>query len=97
MFAVSLSADCALEANRYLQIFQELAEQLKAKDPSKLEDLVRNHESLLLAPALPIKQSIPLSTQRLVELRWEAMTQPTQRAPKRPADEMRDGLDCLFL
>jgi hypothetical protein len=97
MFAVSLSADCALEANRYLQIFQELAEQLKAKDPSKLEDLVRNHESLLLAPSLPIKQSIPLSTQRLVELRWEAMTQPTQRAPKRPADEMRDGLDCLFL
>jgi hypothetical protein len=91
MFAVSLSTDCALEANRYLQLFQALASQLNAKDPSKLEDLVRGHESLLLAPALPIRQSIPLSTQKLVEIRWEALTQPMRRPPKRPT--VPDGLD----
>ena len=93
VFAVSLIQETAIEANRYLQIFQELAALLREKDPSALESLTLGHESLLLAPALPIKQSIPLSTQRLCEMRWQAMTQPTQRAPKRPT--VSDGLDWL--
>jgi hypothetical protein len=93
VFAVSLSQDAAFEANRYLALFQDLAEQLKAKDPSALDDLVRNHESLLLAPALPLKQSIPLDTQRLCEIRWQASTQPSPKAPKRPT--VPDGLDWL--
>jgi hypothetical protein len=94
MFAVSLSADCAIEANRYLKLFQDLASQLRAKDPSKLEDLVRGHESLLLAPALPIKQTIPLDTQRLCEMRWELSQATVRRAPKHPA--VSDGLDWLL-
>lgn len=97
MFAVSLSHDCALEANRYLGLFQDLAQQLRAKDAGALDSLVRGHESLLLAPALPIKQSIPLSTQQLVELRWEAATQaPIRRAPERPVDTIHDGLGWML-
>jgi len=97
MYAVSLSHDCLMESDRYLTLFQDLAEKLREKDKAALEALTSGHESLLLSPPIPAKQNIPLSTQRLVEMRWEAMTQPTQRAPKRPADEMRDGLDCLLL
>jgi len=96
MFAVSLSYDCALEANRYLALFQSLAEQLKAKNMSEFDALTHDHESLLLSPPIPIKQTIPLKTQRLCEMRWEAMTQPTTRAPKRPSGEIHDGLSFLF-
>ncbi|MGB8064325.1 MAG: hypothetical protein WCF26_20725 [Candidatus Sulfotelmatobacter sp.] len=92
VFAVSLSMETAIEANRYLQLFQELAAQLREKDPSALESLTVGQESLLLSPPIPLKQSIPLSTQRLVEMRWQAMTQPTQRAPKHPPGYVPDGL-----
>jgi len=94
LFATTLSHDCLMQANQLLVLFQDLAEQLKAKDADKLADLVRDHEALLLSPPIPVKQSIPLSTQRLVEMRWEAMTQPTHRAPKPPA--VSDGLDWLL-
>ena len=93
MFAVSLSYDCALEANRYLALFQSLAEQLKAKNVSEFDALTHGHESLLLSPPIQVKQSIPLSTQNLVETRWLAMTQPSQRPPKRPS--VPDGLDWM--
>jgi hypothetical protein len=96
MFATTLSPDCLLDANKYLTLFQSIAEQLRAKDAGELDALTRGHESLLLSPSIPLKQSVPLSTQKLVEMRWEAMTQPTQRAPKRPSDEIHDGLSCLF-
>ncbi len=96
VFAVSLSQETAIEANRYLALFQTIAEQLRAKDPSALDDLVRGHESLLQAPALPIRPTIPLSTQELVEMRWEARTQkPTYQAPKRPTDSIHDGLSWM--
>jgi hypothetical protein len=93
MFAVSLSPDCLMDANKYLTLFQSIAEQLKVKDATALDELTRDHESLLLSPSIPLKQTVPLSTQRLVEIRWEAMTQPTQRAPKLPT--VPDGLDWL--
>ena len=93
MFAVSLSADCAIEANRYLQLFQELAQRLREKDPSALEALTLGHESLLLSPPIPIKQSIPLDTQRLCEMRWELNQARSPRPPKRPT--VPDGLDWL--
>jgi hypothetical protein len=96
VFAVSLSPDCLLDANKYLTLFQSIAEQLKAMDPTALEKLTRGHESLLLSPPIPLKQSIPLSTQRLVEMRWEALTQPTPRAPKRPVASVPDGLDWML-
>jgi hypothetical protein len=96
MFAVSLSHDCAMDANRYLTLFQDIAQKLREKDPGALEEITRGHESLLLSPPIAVKQSVPLSTQNLVELRWLAMTKPTQRPSKRPADEIHDGLSCLF-
>jgi hypothetical protein len=94
MFAVSLSHDCLMEANQYLTIFQSIAEKLKAKDAAALEALTLGHESLLLSPPIAVKQSIPLSTQNLVETRWLAMTQPTRRPPKPPV--VSDGLDWLL-
>ena len=93
MFAVSLSHDSAVEANRYLQLFQTLAAQLKVKDPTALDNLVRGHESLLLAPALPIKQTIPIDTQRLCELRWEVSQAPTVQRAQRASTG--DGLDWM--
>jgi hypothetical protein len=95
-FAVSLSQEIALEANRYLRLFQELAEQLKAKDASALDDLVRGHESLLLSPSVLVKQTIPLDVQRLCEIRWEVSQAPVRRVPTRPADEIHDGLGWML-
>lgn len=94
VFAVSLSHDCLMEANRCLMLFQDLAERLKAKDADKLADLVRGHEALLLSPPIPVKQSIPLDTQRLCEMRWEITQAPSQRPPKPPA--VSDGLEWLL-
>ena len=94
MFAVSLSQETAIEANNYLQLFQTLAERLKQRDPTAFSDLVSGHESLLQSPALPLKQSIPLATQRLCEMRWQVSQAPAQRAPKPPT--VPDGLDWLL-
>jgi hypothetical protein len=96
MFAVSLSPDCLLDANKYLSLFQSIAEQLKAKDASALDAITCGHESLLLSPPIVLKQTIPLATQRLVEIRWEAMTQPMQRAPKRDVAAIPDGLGWML-
>jgi hypothetical protein len=93
MFAVTLSTDCAMDANKYLALFQTIAAQLKIKDATALDELTRGHESLLLSPSIPLKQTVPLSTQRLVETRWEAMTQSIRKAPKPPT--IPDGLDWL--
>jgi hypothetical protein len=95
VYAVSLSVDAATEANRYLILFQDLAQQLKAKDAEAYDNLVRGHESMLLSPPVPVRQSIPHDTQQLVELRWEAMRTPARREPKPPA--VSDGLDWLVL
>jgi hypothetical protein len=96
MFAVTLSHDVAIEADRFLALFQSLAEQLKAKDARALEDLVRGHEALLLSPPVPTKPSIALDTQRLCELRWEVNQAPSQRVRKRPTDDMHDGLGWML-
>ena len=96
VFATSLSQETAIAANGYLALFQTIAEQLRAKDFSALESLVRGHESLLQAPALPIRPSIPLSTQQFVQMRWEAMTQPTRRPPKQPSGYVPDGLQSFL-
>ena len=96
MFAVSLSHDCAVEADRYLQLFQTLAEQLKARDAAAFDDLVRGHESLLLCSPVPVKQTIPLDVQRFCEIRWEAQQSPTRSTPRRPADSIGDGLSWML-
>jgi hypothetical protein len=96
MFAVSLSPECLVDANRYLGLFQSIGQQLKAKDASAFDALTAGHESLLLSPSIPLKQSVPLSTQRLVELRWEAATQPTRRVPQRNVASVPDGLGWML-
>src|SRR5579871_4190378 len=66
LFAVSLSSDCAMEANRYLELFQDLAEQLEAKDANALATVTSGFESMLMSPPFPTRKTIPLDTQRLV-------------------------------
>jgi hypothetical protein len=88
--------DLAIEADRFLATFQSLARQLKAKDARALEALVRGHEALLLSPPAQTKQTIPLDTQGLCELRCEVGKTPIQRAPKRPADDVDDGLGWVL-
>jgi hypothetical protein len=95
VYAVSLSVDAAMEASRYLVLFQDLARSLEAKDVEAYDNLVRGHESTLLSPPVSVRQSIPHDTQQLVELRWEAMRSPARRPPKPPA--VSDGLDWLVL
>ncbi|MGD0135264.1 MAG: hypothetical protein ABSE57_24725 [Bryobacteraceae bacterium] len=94
MFAVTLSQDAALEADRYLRLFQQLGQELIAKDKGAFDSLVIGHEALLLSPPTTVRQTIPLATQRLVEMRWEAMTRRSSRsAPStRPADGIHDGM-----
>lgn len=96
VYAVSLSHDCAIEADRYLQLFQTLAEQLKARDAAAFGDLVRGHESLLLSSPVPVRQTIPLDVQRFCEIRWEAQQSPTRSTPTRPADSLGDGLSWML-
>jgi hypothetical protein len=96
VFAVSLSHDVALEANKFLVLFQSLAQQLKAKDAAALDRLVRGHESLLLSPPVLVKQTIPLVTQRWCEIKWEAQKAPHCRVEKRSADAVPDGLGWML-
>ncbi len=95
MFAVSLSQDCAMEANHYLQLFQTLALQLEERDSNAFENLVRGHESLLLPPSVPVKQRIPIETQRLCELRWEVNRMPDRSEGRRATENLADGLGWM--
>jgi hypothetical protein len=76
LFAVSLAHDCAIQAQH----------------PEAHAQIVAGHEALLLSPPIQIRQTIPLDTQRLCELRWEVSQAPIRRIPKRPAENIPDGL-----
>jgi hypothetical protein len=92
VFAVSLSQETAIEANRFVALFQGLAAELRAKQPEALEKIVAGHEAILTSPPVRVRQQIPIETQKWVELRWEAMQSPARRAPKPPM--VPDGLDA---
>lgn len=96
VFAVSLSQDCAIEANRYLALFQDLAAELKKKDPQALDQIVAGHEAILNSPPIHMKQTIPLETQRWCEIRWEAQQSPIRRTPKRLPENVPDGLGWML-
>lgn len=96
VFAVSLSHDAAMEANRFLVLFQDLAEQLKAKDADALAALTCGHESLLLSPPVMVKHTIPLDVQRSCEERWERSQAPIRRIPKRAVENVPDGLSWML-
>ena len=95
LFAVSLSRDCAIEANQYLRLFQTLAQKLKEKDASAFDNLVRGHESLLISPAVPVKQTIRIETQKLCELRWEVNRTPARFETRRATADVPDGLGWM--
>ena len=48
----------------------------QAKQPEALESLVRGHEAILLSPPVPVRQQIPIETQKFCELQWEVMRSP---------------------
>lgn len=96
VYAVSLSIDVAIEANRYLTLFQCLASELEKKDSDALAKIITGHEAILLSPTVPVKQSIPIETQRLVELRWEVNRAPSPRVHPRPVDTIHDGLGWML-
>ena len=95
VFATTLAFDCAMEANRYVILFQNIAAELKARQPEALENLVRGHEAILLSPPVPVRQQIPIETQQWCETRWEATRSPIRRVAKRATDTIHDGLSWM--
>lgn len=95
LFATTLSQDCAIEANRFLQLFQDLAAQLKTKAPEQLEELVRGHESLLQSPPVLVKPTISIQTQHWCEIRAEAQRSRAPRTETRH-DQIHDGLGAFL-
>jgi hypothetical protein len=93
VFAVTLSHDAAVEADRYVEMFQSIGRELQAKDAGEYAALTRGHEALLESPPVTVRPTIPLAVQHLAEMRWEAATQARLRAPKRPT--VSDGLDWM--
>jgi hypothetical protein len=53
MYAVSLSHDCLMESDRYLILFQDLAEKLREKDKAALDSLTFGHECSYLRRSRP--------------------------------------------
>jgi CheY-like chemotaxis protein len=68
VFAVSLSQETAIEANRYVALFQDLAAELRVKQPEALEKIVAGHEAILASPPVRVRQQIPVATQQWVEM-----------------------------
>jgi hypothetical protein len=92
VFAVSLSQETAIEANRFVALFQDLAAELRVKQPDALDKIVAGHEAILTSPPVRVRQQIPVATQQWVEMRWEALQSPARRPPKPPM--VPDGLDA---
>ena len=72
----------------------DLAAQLKEKAPEELQNLVRDHESLLQSPPVLVKPTIPLQTQRWCEIRAKAGQQRVSKK-EMPPDYLPDGLSFL--
>lgn len=96
VYATTLSFDCAVEANKFITLFQTLAAELKEKHPEALDNIVAGYEALLMSPPIPVKKTIPLATQEWVELRWQSQLSPIRRPPKRDVDAVPDGLGWML-
>jgi hypothetical protein len=73
-------------ANKFVTLFQNLAAELKEKQPEALDKIIAGHEAMLMSPPIPVKETIPIATQQWVELRWDSQLRPIRRPPKRDAD-----------
>lgn len=94
VWANTLSPDVAWEADRYRQLFCDLAVQLRKCDPIAVDALIVGHEALLLAEALPSKPKLPTSAQHWFELVNEILSQH-RRSPQplpKPEGYVADGL-----
>lgn len=92
-WATSLSPDIAYEADRYRQVFRELADELRKQDPDGADRLIAGHEALLLAEPLPPKPTLPIATQHWFELAGELRSERSQRPQPNPPGYVPDGLE----
>lgn len=90
VWAVSLSPDVALEADRYRQLFHDLAS--RVQDRREVDALVAGHEALLLCDPSPPKPTLPIATQRMFELTAEVRTERSRPARPTPQGYVPDGL-----
>ena len=90
VWATSLSPDVALEADRFRQLFHDLASQLQ--DRREVDALIAGHEALLLCDPSPPKPSVPLAAQRWFELIGEVRSGHSPTPQPKPAGYVPDGL-----
>jgi hypothetical protein len=96
VWATTLSHDVYQEADRYRQLFHDLGEELRAKAPDELDDLIAGHEALLLAEPISQKPTLPLASQRMFELAGELQSTQTAKPQPRPAGYVADGLQSFL-
>ena len=96
VWANSLSPDVALEADRYRQLFRDLADELRKQDSDAAERLIAGHEALLLAEPFPGKPKIPLAAQQWFEIVAELRAERPKPAAPKPPDYCADGLQSFL-
>jgi hypothetical protein len=92
VFANTLSPDVAMEADRYRELFRDLAEELRKQDAEALERITTGHENLLFAEPMPKKPTISLALQERFELIEEVRAQRPRPPEKKPDGYVADGL-----
>jgi hypothetical protein len=95
VWANTLSPDIAREADRYRELFRELAEQLRKLDPGAVDRLIAGHEALLLAEPSSHKPTIPSAAQRWFDLTCELRSERRQAPMPKPVGYVPDGLQSL--
>src|SRR4051812_19807448 len=93
-WATTLSPDIAREADRYRELFHDLAEQLRKQDPDKVDGLIVGHEALLLCEPSP-KPTLPMAAQQWFELAGEVRSQHHQPLRPKSPGYVPDGLSSF--
>ncbi len=88
----TLSPDVAREADKYRELFHELAAHLNEHDPDAVDKLIRGHEALLLADPFPSKPTLPVAAQQWFELAGEVRNERSQLPKPKPDGYVADGL-----
>ncbi len=96
VWATTLSHDIYQEADRYRDVFRELGDQLRAKDPAEFDKLTVGHEALLLAEPSVRRPTLPLAAQRWFELAGELQCAPVARVAPKPDGYVSDGLQSFL-
>ena len=91
VWANTLSPDVAYEADRFRQLFRDLADELRKQDADAADRLIRGHEALLLSDPMP-KPTLPLRTQNWIEMAGEVRSTPRPAPKEQPPGYVSDGL-----